>query len=84
MSRLDPRGRSAEDEAVFNTEDWGLSVSAGQIGSLVVFASNPFLGQLLGPLDEATHKRVSASHPVDLTSLPLHELARRLHAEFGL
>lgn len=42
------------------------------------------LGQLLGRLDDATHKRVSASHPLDLTGLPLHELARRLYAEFGL
>ena len=82
--RSDPREHERHEFAQQVAHTVKAAVSAGQIGSLVVFASNPFLGQLLGQLDDATHKRVSASHPLDLTGLPLHELARRLHAEFGL
>ena len=82
--RSDPREHERHEFAQQVVHTAKAAVNAGQIGSLVVLASNPFLGQLLGPLDDATQQRVSASRPVDLTGLPLHELAQRLHAEFGL
>lgn len=82
--RSDPREHERHEFAQQVAHTVKTAVGAGQIGSLVVFASNPFLGQLLGQLEDATPGRVSASHPVDLSSLPLHELAQRLHAEFGL
>ncbi|EER60560.1 conserved hypothetical protein [Acidovorax delafieldii 2AN] len=82
--RTDPREHERHEFARQVAHTVKALVSAGQIGSLVVFATNPFLGQLLGQLEDATTKRVSASHPLDLTGLPLPDLARRLHAEFGL
>ncbi|WP_404300724.1 host attachment protein [Alicycliphilus denitrificans] len=60
------------------------AVGGGQGGALVVFASNPFLGELLDHLDDTTRKWVSASHPLDLTGLGLAELIQRMHGEFGL
>lgn len=62
----------------------GAAAAAHQISGLVVFASNPFLGDLLGHLDDASRKLVSASHPLDLTSLPLPELVQRMHGDFGV
>ncbi|HNZ89833.1 MAG TPA: host attachment protein [Acidovorax sp.] len=82
--RSDPREHERHEFAHQVAHAVKAAVSAGQIGSLVVFASNPFLGQLLGQLEDAAPKRVSASHPLDLTGLALPDLARRLHAEFGL
>lgn len=82
--RSDPREHERHEFAQQVAHTVKTAVGAGQIGSLVVFASNPFLGQLLGQLEDETPGRVSVSHPVDLSSLPLHELAQRLHAEFGL
>lgn len=60
------------------------AVGAHQIGGLVVFASNPFLGELLGQLDDGSRKLLSASHPLDLTQLSQSELIQRMHGEFGL
>ena len=48
-----------------------------------VFASNPFLGELMEQLDGVTHQRLVASHAQDLTHLSLQELARHLPAERG-
>ena len=60
------------------------AVGANPTGGLVVFASNPFLGELLGQLDDASRKLLSASHPLDLTRLGQPELIQRLQGEFGL
>jgi protein required for attachment to host cells len=81
--RSDPREHERHEFAQQIAHTVKAAVGPGQIGSLVVFASNPFLGQLLGQLEEAAPKSVSASHPLDLTGLPLPDLAQRLHAEFG-
>ena len=50
---------------------------------VAVFASNPFLGELMEQLDGVTHQRLVASHAKDLTHLSLQELARHLQAERG-
>lgn len=50
---------------------------------VAVFASNPFLGELMEQLDGVTHQRLVASHAEDLTHLSLQELARHLQAERG-
>lgn len=50
---------------------------------MAVFASNPFLGELMEQLDGVTHQRLVASHAQDLTHLSLQELARHLQAERG-
>lgn len=82
--RSDPREHERHEFAQQVAHTLEAAVSAGQIGRRMVFASNPFLGQLLGLLEDAAHKRISANHPLDLTSLALPDLARRMHAEFGL
>ncbi|MFZ3123544.1 MAG: host attachment protein [Acidovorax sp.] len=82
--RTDPREHERHEFAQQVADTVKAAISAGQVGSLVVFASNPFLGQLLKQLEDVAPKRVSASHPLDLTGLALPDLTRRLHAEFGL
>lgn len=51
---------------------------------LVLFASDPFLGELIGQLDKQVHKKVRATHPVDLTALTTLELTEKLSQEFML
>lgn len=51
---------------------------AHRYDSLEVFASNPFLGKLMGQLDNTVKRQVNASHPLDLTALPPTELRTRL------
>ncbi len=62
----------------------GSAVGEHRVGRLVVFASNPFLGELLAHLDGACRKRMADSHALDLTGLGMHELTQRLHSEFHL
>lgn len=59
------------------------AVGAAERSRVAVFASNPFLGELMEQLDGATHQRLVASHAQDLTHLSLQELARYLQAERG-
>lgn len=42
---------------------------------LLVFASNPFLGELLGNLSPATRRRMAISEAIDVTALPVQELS---------
>ncbi|NMM82692.1 hypothetical protein B2J86_17475 [Acidovorax sp. SRB_14] len=60
------------------------AVGEHRVGRIVVFASNPFLGELLAHLDSESRKRVADSHALDLTSLGMHELTQRLHSDFHL
>ena len=62
----------------------GAAVAEQRVGSIVVFASNPFLGELLAHLDSGSRQRVADSHALDLTSLGLQELMQRLHSDFQL
>jgi len=82
--RSDPREHERHEFAQQVAHTVKAAVSAGQIDRRMVFASNPFLGQLLGQLEDAAHKRIAARHALDLTGLARPDLARRLHAEFGL
>ena len=50
----------------------------GEFGSLLIFASNPFLGELRALLSEAVEKRVRLSLDNDLTALGLAEIEARL------
>lgn len=51
--------------------------------SLAVFAASPFLGELKAHLGDATRKLVSGAHDVDLTSVGVTELKRRIAHELG-
>lgn len=56
-------------------------VGANRFDGIVLFASNPFLGELLSHLDEGVRRLVTASHALDLTALALPDLRTRLRSE---
>lgn len=55
-----------------------------QLGTVALVASNPFLGELVAELPKAVHRQVCASHPTDLTRLPLPLLEARLRQDYRL
>jgi protein required for attachment to host cells len=55
----------------------------GSFGSLEVFASSPFLGQLKAELGSATNQLLAGTHAVDLTAVGKAELARRIAHELA-
>lgn len=59
-------------------------LNLSEIGSLVIFSSNPFLGELLGHLDDGTRKLLHSNYPVDLTHLNLNELMQRFTVDYKL
>lgn len=55
-----------------------------QAGSVALLASNPFLGELIAHGQGRLHGHLCAAHAVDLTALPLPQLAQRLHQDYHL
>ena len=53
----------------------------GSLRSLVIFASNPFLGEIKAELGEVTTRLLSTTHDLDLTSFGLTELEQRVRNE---
>ena len=53
-------------------------LTAGEFGSLWIFASNPFLGELKAELGEAVGRCVQFALDTDLSSLGLPEIEQRL------
>jgi protein required for attachment to host cells len=53
----------------------------GNFGSLAIFASNPFLGELKAELGPATLRLLSRARDVDLTNVGPAELQRRIAYE---
>jgi protein required for attachment to host cells len=49
---------------------------------LEIFASNPFLGELLAHLSPDVQKTVRATHALDLTALPARDIEERWRKEF--
>jgi len=47
---------------------------------IVLFASNPFLGELLSQLDQGVRQLVTATHALDLTSFEPKELEQRVRS----
>ena len=52
--------------------------------TLEIFASPPFLGELLAQLSPDVKKTVRRTHSLDLTALSAHELERRWQQEFKI
>ena len=52
--------------------------------TLEVFASNPFLGELLAHLSPAVAQTLRRSHPLDLTALSPLEIQQRWNNEFRI
>jgi len=52
--------------------------------TLEVFASNPFLGELLAHLSPAVAQTLRRTHPLDLTALSPLEIQKRWNKEFRI
>ena len=87
-SGLAPRQDAKEHErAQFAREicDWlHHSVPTHRIGGVAVFASNPFLGELMAHTQGPLQQHLCASHALDLTQLTLPELDVRLQRDHHL
>lgn len=55
-----------------------------RMSALALFVSNPFMGELLSHLDAPVQQALVAKHALDLTSLNVTELDKRLRSEFRL
>jgi len=55
-----------------------------EIGDLVVYASNPFLGEMLAQLNGPVGCKVKAHEAVDMTSWPLSQVEARLARDLSL
>lgn len=83
-SRSEPQEHERREFAQQIAQVLKAAVGAHRVGRIAVFASHPFLGELLAHLDDEVRKRVSDHHALDLTGLGLQALAQRLHGEFRL
>jgi hypothetical protein len=52
--------------------------------TLEVFASNPFLGELLAQMSPAVAQTLRRTHPLDLTALSPMDLQKRWNKEFRI
>lgn len=60
------------------------AVLSHRFNALALFASNPFMGELMSHLDAPVQRTIVAKHMLDLTALNLTELDKRLRSEFRL
>lgn len=75
----------ARNQFAHELSQWLQAKVAGQNqGSVAVFSSNPFLGELMAELPKSVHKQVCVSHPTDLTALPFQTLDERLRKDYRL
>ena len=81
-NRFEPRGDARRKEhlrfAHEISERLEKGLANGEFDSLLIFASNPFLGELRALLSEAVEKRVKIALNNDLTGLGLAEIEARL------
>ena len=79
------QGRSSEAHRFSHELGQHLERNAqlGNFGSLAIFASDPFLGELKAELGPATLRLLSRTHAVDLTSVGPAELPRRIAYELA-
>ncbi|MCW5657251.1 MAG: host attachment protein [Burkholderiaceae bacterium] len=77
--RTDPRRKEHRRFAREITERLDQALAHNELGSLALFASDPFLGELKGALSEPLLHRLQAAHNSDFTSLELGALEQRVH-----
>ena len=82
--RMDLKHRERSEFAHDLAEWLREAVLTHRVHDLVLFASNPFLGELLAQLDPAVQKIISLKHPLDVTSLSVQELEMKVRVEFGV
>lgn len=76
-----------QERAAFAGEicQWLLdALNQRQVDRIALLSSNPFLGELVAHGQGALQRHLHATHPVDLTRLPLDELDTRLRQSYRL
>ena len=81
-SRVQDRERAAFAQEIGHWMAHALRTQS--VSRVALFASKPFLGDLITQAQNGWHCPLSSTHALDLTSLSLPELERRLHQDFGL
>jgi protein required for attachment to host cells len=81
--RMDAKRKEHERFAVELAEYLEQAALQNTFASLVIFSSSPFLGEVKAHLGDATQKLVSGAHDVDLTSVGVTELKRRIAHELA-
>jgi protein required for attachment to host cells len=81
--RMDAQRKEHECFAVQLTEYLEREALQKTFASLAIFSSRPFLGELKAHMGDATLKLVSGAHDVDLTSVGVTELKRRIEYELA-
>lgn len=82
--RQEPKQHARQEFAQLISNFLRQHINNNEIENLVIFASNPFLGELLQHLDLETRKIVSSSYSVDLTHLNLDQMEQRLDTDFKI
>jgi protein required for attachment to host cells len=80
--RTDTRHRERAVFAQAVARDLTQSMATDKWHELEIFASNPFLGELMAHLGSALKKAVRATHPLDLTALSAQEIEARWRKDF--
>ncbi len=81
--RTDVRRKEHQKFAQEISQRLDAGLAAGDFDALLVYASNPFLGELKAQLSEAVQKRLQATFDRDLTSFGLDEIERRLQDDLA-
>jgi len=76
--RLDAKKKEHEGFARQLANYLNEAVGAHRCEELVIFASNPFLGEVKSFLDEHARRALGRTMPIDLTSFAGPELSRRI------
>lgn len=76
--RSDPHRKEHQRFAKEIARQLDEGLKAGAFGTLTVFASAPFMGELTAELSEAVSQRLRAAHNTDLTHVGIAELERRI------
>lgn len=76
--RSDARRKEHQHFAKEIAQRLDAGLKAGEFGSLTLFASNPFMGELKAQLSEAVTQRLKAALNNDLSHVGIAELDRRM------
>jgi hypothetical protein len=83
FAHLPDRGNEVQRFAHELAEHLERNAQLGNFGSISIFASSPFLGELKARLGPATLRLLSGTRDVDLTSVGPAELQRRISYELA-
>jgi protein required for attachment to host cells len=78
VPRTEPKERERTEFARELAKVLDEAVLAQRCSGIALFVSNPFLGELQSQLSRNVQQQLTAVHPLDLTSLTIHELEDRV------